>query len=94
VFWLFLMIRKKEGMGYGDFKLFAAFGAWFGWQMLLPIILFASLVGSVVGIWLIYRTRKGFETQIPFGPYLAGGGWLALFFGHAVVARLFQPHVG
>jgi leader peptidase (prepilin peptidase)/N-methyltransferase len=94
VFWLFLLIRKKEGMGYGDFKLFAAFGAWFGWQMLLPIILFASLVGSVVGIWLIYRTRKGFETQIPFGPYLAGGGWLALFFGHVVVARIFHPPVG
>src|SRR3954469_7848395 len=94
VFWLFLLIRKKEGMGYGDFKLFAAFGAWFGWQMLLPIILFASLVGSVIGIWLMVRQRRGLETQIPFGPYLAGGGWLALFFGHAVIARIFATPPG
>jgi leader peptidase (prepilin peptidase)/N-methyltransferase len=94
VFWLFLLIRGKEGMGYGDFKLFAAFGAWFGWKILLPIILFASLVGSVVGIWLIFRQRKGLEMHIPFGPYLAGGGWLALFFGHAVIARIFAPPVG
>jgi leader peptidase (prepilin peptidase)/N-methyltransferase len=94
VFWLFLLIRKKEGMGYGDFKLFAAFGAWFGWKMLLPIILFASLVGLIVGVGLMVRKRKGFEMQIPFGPYLAGGGWLALFFGQAVIARLFAPHAG
>jgi leader peptidase (prepilin peptidase) / N-methyltransferase len=94
VFWLFLLIRKKEGMGYGDFKLFAAFGAWFGWKILLPIILFASLFGSVIGIWVMYRQRKGMETQIPFGPYLAGGGWLALFFGNAVIARLFHAPGG
>jgi leader peptidase (prepilin peptidase)/N-methyltransferase len=94
VFWLFLLIRKKEGMGYGDFKLFAAFGAWFGWQMLLPIILFASLAGSVVGIGLIYRQRKGIDSHIPFGPYLAASGWLALMFGQTVLARLFAPHVG
>ena len=94
VFWLFYLLRKKEGMGYGDFKLFAAFGAWFGWKILLPIILFASLVGSVVGIWLMVRQRKGLETQIPFGPYLAGGGWLALFFGHAVIARIFAAPAG
>lgn len=94
VFWLFWLIRRKEGMGYGDFKLFAAFGAWFGWKILLPIILFASLVGTVIGIWVMYRQRKGFETQIPFGPYLAAGGWLALFFGNAVIERLFHPHVG
>jgi leader peptidase (prepilin peptidase)/N-methyltransferase len=94
VFWLFLLIRKKEGMGYGDFKLFAAFGAWFGWQMLLPIILFASLLGSVVGIWLIFRQRKGIDTHIPFGPYLAVGGWLALLFGQSVISRLFVPYTG
>ena len=94
VFWLFLLIRKKEGMGYGDFKLFAAFGAWFGWQMLLPIILFASLVGSVVGIWLIVRQRKGVDTHIPFGPYLAVAGWLALLFGQAVLNRLLPSPVG
>jgi leader peptidase (prepilin peptidase)/N-methyltransferase len=89
VFWLFLLIRKKEGMGYGDFKLFAAFGAWFGWQMLLPIILFASLVGSVVGIWLIFRQRRGVDTHIPFGPYLAVAGWLALLYGQSLLSRLF-----
>jgi leader peptidase (prepilin peptidase)/N-methyltransferase len=94
VFWLFLLIRKKEGMGYGDFKLFAAFGAWFGWQMLLPIILFASLVGSVIGIWLIFRQRKGIDTHIPFGPYLAAGGWLALLVGQAVVGRVFVQNAG
>jgi leader peptidase (prepilin peptidase)/N-methyltransferase len=94
VFWLFLLIRKKEGMGYGDFKLFAAFGAWFGWQMLLPIILFASLLGSVVGVWLIFRQRKGMDTHIPFGPYLAVGGWLALLFGQTVISRLFVPYAG
>jgi leader peptidase (prepilin peptidase)/N-methyltransferase len=81
-------------MGYGDFKLFAAFGAWFGWQMLLPIILFASLLGSVVGIWLIFRQRKGIDTHIPFGPYLAVGGWLALLFGQSVISRLFVPYTG
>ena len=59
VYWVFKLLTKKEGMGYGDFKLFAAFGAWFGWRMLLPIILFASLVGSVVGVYILYRQRKG-----------------------------------
>jgi leader peptidase (prepilin peptidase)/N-methyltransferase len=89
VFWLFLLIRKKEGMGYGDFKLFAAFGAWFGWQLLLPIILFASLIGSVVGIWLLYRQRKGLDAHIPFGPYLAVAGWLALLFGQDALRHFF-----
>jgi leader peptidase (prepilin peptidase)/N-methyltransferase len=87
--WIFKLIRKEDGMGYGDFKLFAAFGAWFGFKMLLPIILFASLVGSVVGLWILWRQRKGLETKIPFGPYLAGAGWLFLLVGHEVVERYF-----
>jgi leader peptidase (prepilin peptidase) / N-methyltransferase len=87
--WIFKLIRKEDGMGYGDFKLFAAFGAWFGFKMLLPIILFASLVGSVVGLWILWRQRKGMETKIPFGPYLAGAGWLFLLVGHEVVERYF-----
>jgi leader peptidase (prepilin peptidase) / N-methyltransferase len=85
--WLFKLVRKEDGMGYGDFKLFAAFGAWFGFKMLLPIILFASLVGSVVGIWILWRQRKGLQTKIPFGPYLAAAGWLFLLVGHATVDR-------
>jgi leader peptidase (prepilin peptidase)/N-methyltransferase len=89
VFWLFLLIRKREGMGYGDFKLFAAFGAWFGWKMLLPIILVASLVGSLVGVYVLYRQRKGLGAYIPFGPYLAAAGWLFLLVGHEVVNRYF-----
>ena len=87
VYWIFKLIMKKEGMGYGDFKLFAAFGAWFGWRMLLPIILFASLVGSVVGIYIMYRQRKGMSTPIAFGPFLAAAGWLFLLIGHQTVDR-------
>jgi leader peptidase (prepilin peptidase) / N-methyltransferase len=87
VYWIFKLIMHKEGMGYGDFKLFAAFGAWFGWKMLLPIILFASLVGSVVGIYVLWRQRKGLDTHIPFGPFLAAAGWLFMLIGHTVVDR-------
>jgi leader peptidase (prepilin peptidase) / N-methyltransferase len=87
LYWIFLFITKKEGMGFGDFKLFAAFGAWFGWKMLLPIILFASCVGSIVGLYILYRQRKGIETHIPFGPYLAMAGWLFLLVGHQTVDR-------
>ncbi len=89
IYWIFRLIMKKEGMGYGDFKLFAAFGAWFGWHMLLPIILFASLVGSVVGLYVLLRQRKGLDTPIPFGPFLAAAGWLTLLFGHQTVDRYF-----
>jgi leader peptidase (prepilin peptidase)/N-methyltransferase len=87
IYWLFKLIMNKEGMGYGDFKLFAAFGAWFGWKMLLPIMLFASLVGSVVGIWVLRRKRMGLDTQIPFGPFLAVAGWLFMLVGHQAVDR-------
>ncbi len=94
VYWIFKLITGKEGMGYGDFKLFAALGAWLGWKMLLPIIVFASGVGAVFGIVFMIRQRRGKETQIAFGPFLAIAGWLALIFGHAVVERylgLFAP---
>lgn len=87
VYWIFKLIMNKEGMGYGDFKLFAAFGAWFGWRMLLPIILFASIVGSVVGVYIMYRQRKGMSTPIAFGPFLAAAGWLFLLIGHQTVER-------
>jgi leader peptidase (prepilin peptidase)/N-methyltransferase len=82
-------------MGYGDFKLFAALGAWLGWMMLLPIILFASAVGAVIGIFIMIRQRRGKDTPIAFGPFLAIAGWLAMIWGHEVVARylgLFVRH--
>ena len=81
VFWLFKLATGKEGMGFGDFKLLAALGAWLGWQMLPAIILLSSVVGAVVGISLIVASRHGRNTPIPFGPYLAAAGVIALFWG-------------
>ena len=81
VFWLFKIATGKEGMGYGDFKLLAALGAWLGWQMLPAIILLSSVVGAIVGITLIIATRHGRNVPIPFGPYLAAAGVIALFWG-------------
>jgi leader peptidase (prepilin peptidase)/N-methyltransferase len=84
VYWGFKLATGKEGMGYGDFKLLAALGAWMGWQMLPLIILLSSLVGAVVGITLIVAFRHGRHIPIPFGPYLAGGGLIALFWGQSL----------
>lgn len=81
VFWAFKLVTGKEGMGYGDFKLLAALGAWLGWQMLPSIILLSSVVGATVGISLILLGGHQREKAIPFGPYLAGAGLLALFIG-------------
>lgn len=81
VYWLFKLATGKEGMGYGDFKLLAALGAWLGWQMLPAIILLSSVVGAAVGITLIVATRHGRNIPIPFGPYLAAAGGIALFWG-------------
>ncbi len=81
VYWLFKLLTGKEGMGYGDFKLLAAIGAWLGWQLLPLVIMLSSVVGAVVGITLIVATRHGRNVPIPFGPYLAGGGLIALFWG-------------
>ena len=86
VYHLFRLITGKEGMGYGDFKLFAALGAWLGWQMLLPIILIAAAVGAVVGLVLIVARGRSRAAPIPFGPFLAGAGWLMLMFGPQVVS--------
>ena len=88
VYWLFKLVTGKEGMGYGDFKLLAAFGAWLGWKMLLPIILVSSLVGALVGIGLIVLARRGREIPIPFGPYLAAAGFLTLMYGGHVVGLI------
>jgi leader peptidase (prepilin peptidase)/N-methyltransferase len=84
VFWLFKLATGKEGMGYGDFKLLAALGAWLGWQMLPAIILLSSVVGALVGISLIVVARHGRNIPIPFGPYLAAAGVIALFWGNAI----------
>ena len=81
VYWLFKIVTGKEGMGYGDFKLLAAIGAWFGWQLLPAVILLSSVAGAVIGIGLILFKGKGRSTAIPFGPFLALGGIAALFFG-------------
>ena len=81
VYWLFKLLTRKEGMGYGDFKLLAVLGAWLGSSMLLPIVLAASVAGSVVGIVLILVFRHSRHQPIAFGPYLAIAGWLALLFG-------------
>jgi len=90
VYWLFKLIRGKEGMGYGDFKLLAALGAWLGWQMLPLIVLLSSVVGAAIGISLV--AFKGRDHQIPlaFGPYLAIAGVIALFFGKSLLT-LYLP---
>ncbi len=96
IYHLFRLLTKKEGMGYGDFKLFGALGAWLGWQMLLPIILLASAVGAIVGIIMLARQGKDRSTPIAFGPFLAVAGWLAMMVGHEVTARYLGmfSHVG
>ena len=86
VFHLFRLLTGKEGMGYGDFKLLAVFGAWLGWQVLPGVILFSSLVGAVVGITLIISGRQERTVPIPFGPYLAVAGWIMLMWGDQINA--------
>jgi leader peptidase (prepilin peptidase)/N-methyltransferase len=90
VYWLFKLATGKEGMGYGDFKLLAAIGAWLGWQMLPLTILLSSLVGAVVGIALIVLARRGRNVPIPFGPYLAAAGIIALLWGKPLTAGYLQ----
>jgi leader peptidase (prepilin peptidase)/N-methyltransferase len=90
VYWLFKLIRGKEGMGYGDFKLLAALGAWLGWKMLPAIVLLSSLAGAVIGIALILLRRHERAAPLPYGPYLAIAGAIALFAG-APLVRLYLP---
>ena len=84
VYWLFKLTTGKEGMGYGDFKLLAAIGAWLGWTQLPFVILASSAIGAIVGILLIVFARHGRNVPIPFGPYLAGAGLVALFWGKSL----------
>ena len=81
VYWGFKLATGKEGMGYGDFKLFAALGAWFGWQALIPIILMASLIGAVIGIGMKVFAQLREGGYLPFGPFLALAGLTSLLFG-------------
>jgi leader peptidase (prepilin peptidase)/N-methyltransferase len=85
VYWAFKLVTGKEGMGYGDFKLLGALGAWMGWQMLPLILLLSALAGAVIGIALILLRGRDRNVPIPFGPYLAAAGWIALLWGPQIV---------
>lgn len=87
VYWAFKLVTGKEGMGYGDFKLFAALGAWFGWTALVPIILMASVIGAVVGIGMKFSSGLREGGYVPFGPFLAAAGFTAMVFGPQAILR-------
>ncbi|NCF15903.1 MAG: prepilin peptidase, partial [Gammaproteobacteria bacterium] len=84
IYWLFKLITGKEGMGYGDFKLLAALGAWLGWQQLPLIILMSAVVGAIVGIALMAIRKHERSVPIPFGPFLAAAGWITMLWGDAI----------
>ena len=90
VYQLHRLITGKEGMGYGDFKLLAALGAWLGWRQLLIIILMSAAVGAVVGIALIVFRGRDRQVPIPFGPYLAAAGWISMLFGETIKNAYFD----
>ncbi|MFI5447240.1 prepilin peptidase [Polaromonas sp. UC242_47] len=87
VYWAFKLVTGKEGMGYGDFKLFAALGVWFGWSALVPMILMASVIGAVVGIAMKFSNGLREGGYVPFGPFLAGAGLTAMVFGPESILR-------
>jgi leader peptidase (prepilin peptidase)/N-methyltransferase len=90
VYWLFKLVTGKEGMGYGDFKLLAMLGAWGGWQVLPLTILLSSIVGAVLGLMMLRLRNAATSTPIPFGPYLAIAGWIALLWGEQITASYLQ----
>jgi leader peptidase (prepilin peptidase)/N-methyltransferase len=90
VYWLFKLLTGKEGMGHGDFKLLAMFGAWGGWQILPMTLLLASLTGALAGIAMLRRNRAQMSTPIPFGPFLAIAGWIALLWGGQITDSYLQ----
>jgi len=88
VYWAFKLLTGKEGMGYGDFKLLAALGAWLGWQALPMVIILSSLVGAVIGVAMILLLGRDKNVPIPFGPYLAIAGWIVLLWGDKISSNL------
>jgi leader peptidase (prepilin peptidase)/N-methyltransferase len=92
-YWAFKILTGKEGMGYGDFKLLAALGAWMGWQSLLPIIILSSFVGAIFGIVSIMIMGRDRSTPMPFGPFLAGAGFIMLIWGPQIIAMYFSSLV-
>jgi len=93
-YWVFKIITGKEGMGYGDFKLLAALGAWMGWQTLLPIIVLSSLVGAVFGIVMILAMKRDKSAPMPFGPYLTAAGFIMLIWGPQINSFYLRNFVG
>lgn len=93
-YWVFKLITGKEGMGYGDFKLLAALGAWLGWQALLPVIILSSLVGAVFGVAMIVVTGRDKSVPMPFGPFLAGAGFIMLIWGPQINAFYIRNVIG
>ncbi|MFJ4434372.1 prepilin peptidase [Pseudomonas sp. NPDC089395] len=90
VYWLFKLVTGKEGMGYGDFKLLALIGAWAGWQILPLTLLLSSLLGAIIGLCLLRLRRRPVSVAIPFGPYLAIAGWIAVLWGDEIYASYLQ----
>ena len=90
VFWLFKLVTGKDGMGYGDFKLLAALGAWLGWQQLPMIIMMSAVVGAIINITMIVARGKDRSIPIPCGPYLAAAGWITLIWGEAIKNAYFD----
>jgi leader peptidase (prepilin peptidase)/N-methyltransferase len=89
IYWAFKLVTGKEGMGFGDFKLFAALGAWFGWQALVPIILMASIIGAIVGIAMKFSSGLREGGYVPFGPFLASAGLTVMIFGPGSILQFF-----
>jgi leader peptidase (prepilin peptidase)/N-methyltransferase len=94
IYWAFKLLTGKEGMGYGDFKLLAALGAWFGWQYLPIVILLSSIVGAIVGLFIMFYQNKGKSVAIPFGPYLAAAGFITMLYGDWIAKQYWQYLLG
>ncbi len=90
VYWLFKLVTGKEGMGYGDFKLLGALGAWLGWQAIPMIILLSSIVGLIIGLTLIVLHKQKQDMPMPFGPYLAGAGWITALWAEPIISTYYQ----